>query len=47
VYVGEAVIYGTVKGTPTGREDSIDPSRVADAFWNLYQARGDARATIT
>jgi NADP-dependent 3-hydroxy acid dehydrogenase YdfG len=47
VYVGEVVIYGTVKGTPTGREDSIDPSRVADAFWSLYQARGDARATIT
>jgi NADP-dependent 3-hydroxy acid dehydrogenase YdfG len=47
VYVGEVVIYGTVKGTPTGREDSIDPSRVADAFWTLYRARGDVHAKIT
>jgi len=47
VYVGEVVIYGTVKGTPTGGEGTIDPSRVAGAFWDLYQARGDTRASIT
>ena len=47
VYVGEAVIYGTVKGTPSGGTGTIDPSRVADTFWELYQARGDTRAAIT
>jgi NADP-dependent 3-hydroxy acid dehydrogenase YdfG len=45
IYVGEVVIYGTVK--PGGGDGTIDPSRVAGAFWDLYQARGDTRAAVT
>jgi NADP-dependent 3-hydroxy acid dehydrogenase YdfG len=46
VYVGEVIIYGTVKGTPTGSGNAIDPSATADKFWKLYQSRSDLRAEI-
>jgi len=46
VYVGEVTIYGTVKGTPTGTGNAIDPSITAEKFWNLYRSRGDIRAEI-
>ncbi len=46
VYVGEVTIYGTVKGTPTGAADAINPSITADKFWDLYQSRGEIRAEI-
>jgi len=46
VYVGEVVIYGTVKGTPTGGDNAIDPAIVAGKFWDLYKARGETRAEI-
>lgn len=46
VYVGEVVIYGTIKGTPTDHGDAIDPSIVANKFWDLYQARGETRGEI-
>jgi NAD(P)-dependent dehydrogenase (short-subunit alcohol dehydrogenase family) len=46
VYVGEVMIYGTIKGTPTDSGNAIDPTTVADKFWNLYQSRGEIRAEI-
>jgi NAD(P)-dependent dehydrogenase (short-subunit alcohol dehydrogenase family) len=46
VYVGEVMIYGTIKGTPTASGNAIDPSAVAAKFWELYQSRGEVRAEI-
>jgi len=46
VYVGEVMVYGTIKGTPTGSSNAVDPSTIADKFWNLYQARGEMRVEI-
>ena len=45
VYVGEVIIYGTVKRTPTGSGD-IEPSVVAATFWDLYRSRGELRARV-
>lgn len=47
IYVGEVTIFGTVKGTPTGNGNAIDPSKVAQKFWDLYQSRGELRATVS
>ena len=46
VYVGEVMIYGTIKGTPTDSGNAIDPSTVANKFWDLYQSRSEIRAEI-
>ena len=47
VYVGEVTISGTIKGTPTDSGNSIDPSVVAERFWELYQSRSELRARIS
>jgi len=47
VYVGEVTIYGTIKGSPTDNGSGIDPSIVADKFWDLYQSRSDVRARVS
>jgi NAD(P)-dependent dehydrogenase (short-subunit alcohol dehydrogenase family) len=48
VYVGEVMIAGSIKGTPWDRgEGGIEPSTVADRFWDLYQARGEIRARVS
>ena len=48
VYVGEVMVAGIVKGT---RWDSgsanLDGATIANKFWELYQARGDARARVS
>jgi len=46
VYVGEVMIYGTIKGTPTDSGNALDASTVAEKFWDLYQSRGENRAEI-
>jgi len=46
VHVGEVMIYGTIKGTPTGSGNSIDPSAIAEQYWNLYGSRGETRAAV-
>ena len=46
VYVGEVMIYGTIKGTPMDSGNAIDLSAIADKFWELYQSRGEMRAEI-
>jgi NADP-dependent 3-hydroxy acid dehydrogenase YdfG len=47
VYVGQVTIAGTIKGTAWDSPDSIDPSAVADKFWQLYQGRGEIRARMS
>jgi NADP-dependent 3-hydroxy acid dehydrogenase YdfG len=46
VYVGEVTIFGTIKGTPTGNGGAIDPSIVAEKFWDLYRSRREIRAQV-
>lgn len=47
VYVGEVMVRGTIKGTATDSGNSIDPSRIADKFWELYQSRSEVLAGVT
>jgi NADP-dependent 3-hydroxy acid dehydrogenase YdfG len=47
IYVGQVMIAGTIKGTAWSNADSIEPSTVADKFWELYQARAEIRARIS
>jgi hypothetical protein len=47
VYVGEVMVRGTIKGTPTGGDNSVDPSRIAAKFWELYQSRGATLAGVS
>ncbi len=47
IYVGEVMVYGTIKGTPSDTSDSIDPTIIADEFWRLYQSRSETRAAVT
>ena len=47
IYVGEVMIRGTIKGTPTDNGNSIDPSRTAEKFWELYQTRGEMLAVVS
>jgi len=46
VYVGEVMVYGTIKGTPSDNASSIDPVVIAKEYWRLYQARSETRATV-
>lgn len=46
VYVGEVMVYGTIKGTPSGNGSSIDPAVIADKHWALYVSRGETRAVV-
>jgi len=51
VYVGEVTVAGIVKGTAwdTGGQEmpGIEGARIANTFWDLYQARGEVRARIS
>jgi len=47
IYVGEVMVHGTIKGTPTDSGNSVDPSRIADTFWELYQSRGEMLAGVS
>lgn len=47
VYVGEVIVYGGIKGTPTGSGNAIDPSVIAARFWDLYRSRSDLRSAVT
>jgi len=43
IYVGEVMVYGTIKGTPSGGSNSIDPALIAEEYWRLYQTRSETR----
>jgi NAD(P)-dependent dehydrogenase (short-subunit alcohol dehydrogenase family) len=47
VFVGEVMVRGTIKGTPTDSGNSVDPSRIADKFWELYKSRSDILAGVS
>jgi NADP-dependent 3-hydroxy acid dehydrogenase YdfG len=47
VYVGEVMVAGMIKGTPSDSGGSIESSVVANKFWELYQARREVRARVT
>lgn len=43
VYVGELVILGTVKGTAfDSGQATLEPSAIAERFWELHQSRTEA-----
>ena len=46
IFVGEVMVYGTIKGTPSGDGNSIDPARIAQEYWLLYQTRSQTRAAV-
>jgi NAD(P)-dependent dehydrogenase (short-subunit alcohol dehydrogenase family) len=46
VFVGEVMVYGTIKGTPSGGPNSVDPVAIAEEYWRLYQARNETRAAV-
>lgn len=46
VFVGEVMIYGTIKGTPTGNDNSIAPAVIAEKYWDLYNSRAETRAAV-
>ncbi len=47
VYVGEVVVTGVVKGTAfDSGGGTIEPSAVANKFWEMYQNRGPVSAKI-
>jgi NAD(P)-dependent dehydrogenase (short-subunit alcohol dehydrogenase family) len=48
VYVGEAMVLGTVKGTAfDSGSATIDPKTIADKLWQLYRARTEVTAQIS
>jgi NAD(P)-dependent dehydrogenase (short-subunit alcohol dehydrogenase family) len=46
VYVGEVMIYGAVKSSASGNDKGIDPTIVANTFWDLYRSRGEVSARV-
>ena len=46
VYVGEVMVYRTIRGTGSTSDDSVDPAVIAEKHWELYKARGDSRAVV-
>lgn len=46
VYVGEVMVYRTIKGTASTDDSSVDPAVIAEKHWELYQARGENRAVV-
>lgn len=48
VYVGEVMVAGTIKGTAWDQGNaSIEGAKIANRFWELYQARGEIRARVS
>jgi NADP-dependent 3-hydroxy acid dehydrogenase YdfG len=46
VYVGEVMVFGTIKNTPSGDSNSIDPAVIAEEYWRIYQSRNETRAEV-
>jgi NADP-dependent 3-hydroxy acid dehydrogenase YdfG len=47
IYVGEVMVYGTIKGTASvDAPNAIDPTRIAEEYWRLYQSRSETRAAV-
>jgi NAD(P)-dependent dehydrogenase (short-subunit alcohol dehydrogenase family) len=46
VYVGEVMVYHSIKGTGSTDADSVDPTVIAEKHWELYNGRGETRAVV-
>jgi NADP-dependent 3-hydroxy acid dehydrogenase YdfG len=47
IYAGEVVVQGIVKGTAFDRGNgTLEPARIADKFWELYQGRSVVSADV-
>lgn len=47
VYVGEVVVLGLVKGTPwDDGKATLEPSSIAEKFWQLYVSRSELSVSI-
>jgi NADP-dependent 3-hydroxy acid dehydrogenase YdfG len=46
IYVGEVIVYATIKGTGSGGGDSIEPAVIAEKHWEIYQSRADTRVGL-
>jgi NAD(P)-dependent dehydrogenase (short-subunit alcohol dehydrogenase family) len=47
VYVGEVMVHGTIKNTPSSDNNSVDPVLIAEEYWRIYQARNETRADVS
>jgi len=47
VYVGEVMVAGAIKGTAWGGDNGIEASKVADAFWTLFDGRREIHARVS
>jgi NAD(P)-dependent dehydrogenase (short-subunit alcohol dehydrogenase family) len=47
VYVGEVMVAGIIKGTAWDRGNGIPASRVAEAFWTLFETRQENYARVS
>lgn len=47
IYVGEVMVRGTIKGTPTESGNAIEPSKIAEKFWELYRSRGETLVGVS
>jgi NAD(P)-dependent dehydrogenase (short-subunit alcohol dehydrogenase family) len=47
IYVGEVMVAGAIKGTAWDSGNGIEASRVADAFWKLFELRRDNYARVS
>jgi NAD(P)-dependent dehydrogenase (short-subunit alcohol dehydrogenase family) len=47
IYVGEVMVLGLVKGTASDQgQATLEPSAIADRFWEIYRQRSSAHAQI-
>lgn len=46
VYVGEVMVYGTIKSTASGGAGTIEPATIAAEIWRLYQTRNETRGSV-
>lgn len=48
VYVGEVVVLGSVKGTAfDAGQATLEPSAIADKFWELFSQRAEASVNVS
>lgn len=46
VYVGEVMVYATIKNTPGDDGKGIDPRIIAEKHWETYRSRSETRAAV-
>jgi NADP-dependent 3-hydroxy acid dehydrogenase YdfG len=46
VYVGEVMVYGTIKSAASGGAGTIEPATIAAEIWRIYQSRSETRGSV-